>query len=158
MRKNVLTILALFVTVIAFSQTKVGANVVYGTSSGLGLGVKASFDVSEKFKISPSVNYYFPEDIPGVSTTSMSFEADAHYFFELQDKFSLYPLAGLNVWYTSVSSSYAAFSASSTNFGLNLGGGANYKLSDKLTGFSEIKLMVTQGSQVVFNAGVMYSL
>ncbi|MBE7629798.1 outer membrane beta-barrel protein [Tenacibaculum piscium] len=159
MKKNVFTILALLVTIVTFSQTKIGANLVYGSESDLGIGAKASFGLSEEFKISPSINYFFSESVPNVSITTMSFNADAHYFFEIQDKFSLYPLAGINVFYTSVSSSYiTSYSASSNSFGLNLGGGMNYLLSEKLTAFSEIKLMLNTGNQVVFCAGVMYNL
>jgi len=159
MRKNVFTILTLLITIVTYSQTKVGANIVYGSESDFGLGVKASFDVSEKFKVSPSVSYFFTESVPEVSTTMMSFDADAHYFFELKEKLSVYPLAGINVFYTSVSSSFnSVYSASSTDFGINLGGGLNYKVSDKLTGFSEIKAMLNNGNQIVFSAGVMYSL
>ncbi|MDE1208276.1 outer membrane beta-barrel protein [Tenacibaculum larymnensis] len=159
MRKNVFTTLALLIAVVSFSQTKVGAGVVYGSESDLGLGVKASFDISEKLKVSPSMSYFFTESIPELSTTMMSFDADAHYFFKLKEKFSVYPLIGINLFYTSVSSSLnSAYSVSSTDFGINLGGGLNYTISNKVTGFSEIKAMLNNGNQIVFSAGVMYSL
>ncbi len=46
----------------------------------------------------------------------------------------------------------------SSDIGLNLGGGTNYPLSEKISIFGEAKIVIISGSYFNIRGGVLYSL
>lgn len=164
MKKIILTIVFTFIAIATFSQTKVGLQVNYATKIEFGVGAKASFSITDKIDIAPSFNYYFGPSSDSstglfrssVSTSFFAINADGHYNFEIDDKLTVYPLAGINLSFFSVS--VGGFgSASTSSFGLNLGGGLDYGFSEKLSGIFELKFIANSYSQAVFSAGVLYN-
>ncbi|OSY88943.1 hypothetical protein WH52_04570 [Tenacibaculum holothuriorum] len=159
MKKLTFTVLFLILSATAFSQTKLGAQLVYGTNTEFGAGAKAIFSITDKINLSPSINYYFGKSAAGVASTSFfEVNADAHYSFESDDKLTFYPLVGLNYTRSKASVSVLGVSASTSSFGVNLGGGLNYDLSSSITGLIEAKYVLGNLDQAVFTAGVLFNL
>lgn len=134
MKKFFLVFAAMFVLAASASaQSKgdmaAGIKFDYGTGdnlSNIGLGVKYQYNVIDNLRIEPSFTYFFKKD--NISMWDIS--ANVHYQFELADRFTLYPLAGLSVM--GVKASYGGFSASDNDFGVNLGVGCDFDLTDYL--------------------------
>lgn len=92
------------------------------------------------------------------------FSLTGHYLFDLDEQFVLYPLAGIGILgvNSSVDIDMGDFGAvnssvSSTEFGVNLGGGIDFKLSETLILNGQIKyLLVSDWNRLIISAGVMY--
>lgn len=70
----------------------VGLNLNYGTEiESLGLGVKGSYCFTDHIRGEASFNYFFPKN----HFTMWEINANAHYLFNIGDKFKVYPLVGL---------------------------------------------------------------
>ena len=87
--------------------------------------------------------------------------ANANYYLLNQDNIGVYALGGLN--YSSVKVSFdnawlGSSSASDGRFGLNLGGGINFKLGGNIIPFAEIKYVIIDGGQLVAGAGAKFNL
>ncbi|MDR2885895.1 MAG: porin family protein, partial [Rikenellaceae bacterium] len=80
------------------------------------------------------------------------------YLFNLAPKFNLYPLAGFWLGRYSINETIYGIKVkgSDTNFGLNLGVGAEYELTQNLLGFAEFKGVLSDGSRAQFALGVAY--
>jgi len=71
------------------------------------------------------------------------------------------PWGGLN--YNSIKvtfehTSLNNYSSSDGRFGLNLGGGINFKLAGNITPFAELKYVIIDGGQFVAGAGVKFNI
>lgn len=150
----------------AYSQTetKIGGFLAYGTEiENIGIGANAEFPIMENLTISPAFIYYLPKDESGIKITWFEFNANANYYFLVEDSIDAYGIAGLN--YSSVKVSYdnnsvfgQDLSASDGRLGLNLGGGANFNLDGNLTLFAELKYVIIDGGQLVIAAGVKFNI
>lgn len=164
------TLFGIFVSLgLAFSaqaqeQTRIGAMLAYGTEiENIGVGVNAEFPIIENLTISPSFIYFFPKEEYIVKINWFEVNANADYYFVNQDNMSVYALGGLN--YSSVKVSfddnYGIFGNSSSSdgrFGLNLGGGINFKIGGNIIPFAELKYVIIDGGQLVAGAGVKFNL
>ena len=85
------------------------------------------------------------------------FMVNAHYLFPaLDNKVKFYPLAGIGMYGTKVS--YGGFSSSDSDFALDFGGGAEYKLTDQISVGAELKYyIVPDMSHLCFNIGATYA-
>ncbi len=101
-----------------------------------GVGVEGRYSIMENVRIAPDVTFFFPKD----KTMGMDINLNAHYLFPLKDGFTVYPLAGFAMINNHRSSQKIGEisgqtveipSSSSTDFGFNLGAGAEYSLSPK---------------------------
>lgn len=89
----------------------VGLNLNYGTEiESLGLGVKGSYCFTDHIRGEASFNYFFPKD----HFTMWEINANAHYLFNIGDKFKVYPLVGLTYVHGHWSNKYS------------VGGGGNF--------------------------------
>lgn len=160
MKKTVLIIAFLLVSLCGFTQTKIGAQLSYGTETELGVGAKGSFKITDEIHASPSINYFFGESAKGISSFVLSVNLDGHYLFPIDKAMAFYPLAGLN--FTRVSATVSSLGVSETvsknKFGLNLGGGFNYEFTPSIVGVAEIKYVVSEFDQAVFSVGAMFKL
>lgn len=142
-----------------------GVQFAYGTGdsfSNIGLGVKFQWNVIDRLRLEPSFNYFFEKDMIGM----WDFSANVHYQIPLGGMVDIYPLAGLGIMGVSVDvpsfdlGGYGTVdggSASDSEFGLNLGVGADFKLSD-IWGISvEAKYKIGgEWSRLIIAAGVTY--
>lgn len=154
MKKVLLTLACAMTSLFASAQAKtaaVGLNLNYGTEiESLGLGVKGSYCFTDHIRGEASFNYFFPKD----HFTMWEINANAHYLFNIGDKFKVYPLVGL----TYVHGHLSGFDTPDTGkFGVNLGGGAQYDLTDHLMLNFEVKYsLVSDLDQCVISLGAAY--
>ena len=112
-----------------------------GGYSNFGIGAKFQYSFTDHIRVEPAFTYYFKKDY----LSMWDFFANVHYVFGMaNDKLNLYPLAGIGV--LGAKASVLGYSASNTNFGVNLGGGVEYKLSDKFALGAEIKYAIVGNS------------
>lgn len=108
-----------------------------GSYSNFGIGAKFQYSFTDHIRVEPAFTYYFKKDY----LSMWDFMANVHYVFPMaNDKLNLYPLAGLGV--LGVKASVLGYSASTTNFGVNLGGGVEYKVAKSIALGAEIKYQI----------------
>lgn len=131
-------------------EMAVGGNLLYGTEiNSVGLGAKFQYGILDHLRGEASFNYYFQNK----GFRMWDLNANAHYLFDITEKFRAYPLAGLTV----VNKSYADVDDSITRFGLNLGGGCDYNINENWRVNAEFKYsIVSTIDQAVFSVGAVY--
>jgi outer membrane protein X len=162
-----LTLLAIIVIALtsnSFAQISAGGGITYGSEQKtIGFNLRGQYNVWENVDVVGGLTFYLPkktsETVPFLGTiktkTSMwSFDVDGHYNFELMDKLTAYPIAGLNI--SGVSVDINGTKASDTEVGFNIGAGASYEVTDKLAGFFEFKYTLGNYDQAVLGIGVLY--
>lgn len=158
---GILISLGFLFTAQAQENTRIGAFLAYGTEiENIGIGANAEFPIMENLTIAPSLIYYLPKEEYGVKINWFEVNANANYYFVMQDDMGVYALGGLN--YSSVKVSYndtwlGNYSASDGRIGLNVGGGINFNLGG-ITPFAEIKYVLMDGGQLVVGAGAKFNL
>ncbi|MCD8408848.1 outer membrane beta-barrel protein [Tenacibaculum finnmarkense] len=184
MKKLQITIILLFVGIVANAQFKIGGKLAYGTEiKSLGLGVKATYPINDKLTASGELNYFFESDESSEntmgsysfggysnsvtndrSTKLITFNTDLHYSLPFSS-FDFYAIGGVNFSNVSIESSSSGGGMSSTPFsnsetfvGLNLGIGGFIPINNDLDFFSELKYIASDFNQLVFSAGVLYRI
>jgi len=181
MKSIIITLILLSITTAANAQLKAGGKLSYGSEmESLGIGAKAIYKLNENFSLSGELNYFF-----GITTTTanifmgqnfsssevvtglVTLNTDLHYNIYISNSNNLrfYGLGGLNFSFygsevTAQNSITGSTSADNneTFIGLNLGIGGGFSLTDKLDLISELKYIISDLNQIVFSAGVVYSL
>jgi len=149
--------------VLSHAQIELGGGLAFGTEiENLGIQARGRISLDENFKIVPNLTYFFTDDNELFDTNYFSIDGDVHYVFDLESV-ELYPLAGINIGivrveYDGPGSSNIDSDDSDTELGLNIGGGALYQINDQLTGFGELKFVISDFDQAVITAGVLVSL
>lgn len=82
--------------------TKMGMNDSFEDKAGFGINVRGVFDISEKFKVSPGITYFFPGAPDGYDLKAWQLNADAQYHFYSNESVSIYGLGGLNYSHSKV--------------------------------------------------------
>jgi outer membrane protein X len=149
-----------------------GGNLVLGSGdsfTNFGIGAKFRYNVTNPLRLEGSFTYFLPkkEGVSGLAETSLSMwdlSVNGHWLFPVADKITVYPLAGLGILGTSASAevdmgewgSYGG-SASTSEFGFNLGGGIDLKLTDKLILNAELKYKLgSTWDRLLLSAGLAY--
>ena len=134
----------------AFAQKGIqafGVNLGYGSEiESASIGVKYQYNITNNIRLEPSANYFFEKR--GVDM--FDFNANAHYLIPTENNIRLYPLAGLTFtrW---------DFGKVANRLGLNIGGGAEFDVSDNLFVNFELKYQIIKDlDQAVFNVGLTY--
>ena len=167
-----MTLCIAFITLGASAQKgeqNIGAHVLYGTDAGnIGFGVKYQNNITDAIRLEAVGNYYLKTD--GFSMFDVN--VNGHYLFPLSDKVTVYPLVGIN--YTSWKQENSLpfdeedsdlydhdldLDFKDTSIGLNIGGGIQYKLTDKIRIGAELKYQTISGANTaVVGAGVTFTL
>lgn len=147
-------------------EHNIGAQVLYGTdASNFGVGVKYQYNVTNAIRLEAVGDYYFETD--GFSMFDVN--VNGHYLFHFS-KFTVYPLVGINFthWKQNIPSilvegDYGEYGGDTdikdSSIGLNIGGGVQYRLTDKFRIGAEIKYQTVSGaSTAVIGLGVTYTL
>lgn len=160
MKKLFLVAAFAMVSAFASAQVAVGVHTLYGTGvENLGIGVRGRYDISDKFRADANFNYYFKKN----NLEFWDLNANLHYLFNITDKFTVYPMAGLG--YANVKSSYeykdlGIVYKTNDNYGkfcVNFGGGVDYALTEDLYLNAEVRYQVVSNyNQTVFSAGIVY--
>lgn len=166
---NTLKKIALVITLIA-SITTINAQLSVGIGAGYnegidapGLLVKGEFEIMDGIVISPSVSYFTGSTLYGFKNNLLAFDVNGQYIIEIMaDELKVYPLAGLN--YSSykhgfnTGNDFIRTSNTGNALGLNVGGGGRWYFSDQMSVFAELKYTVSNLSQVVVGAGILFEL
>lgn len=160
MKKLFLVAAFAMVSAFASAQVAVGVHTLYGTGvENLGIGVRGRYDITDKFRADANFNYYFKKN----NLEFWDLNANLHYLFNITDKFTVYPMAGLG--YANVKSSYeykdlGIVYKTNDNYGkfcVNFGGGVDYALTEDLYLNAEVRYQVVSNyNQTVFSAGIVY--
>lgn len=116
-------------------------------SERFGIGAQGRYGLTDNIRIAPEAIFFFPKN----HVTGLDINVDVHYVFNLQDGLSLYPLAGLGMGNNRYSNN--GFSVSSTDFGLNLGAGLDYSLSESSFLNAEFKYTLSDGDHAFIAVG-----
>ena len=131
-----------------------GVNLAYGTKDGFsnfGLGAKFQYNFTDALRIEPSATYFLKKDLVSMWDVNVNL----HYLFTVAEKFQLYPLAGASL--VGMKADYGIGSASETKFGFNVGGGAQYWVTETLGLNLDIKYqIVSDFDRLVFSLGGVY--
>lgn len=125
------------------------------------IGVQGRYNLMRNIRIAPDVTFYFPKD----KVTGLDVMLNAHYVFYFpQDRFSVYPLAGIgmqNNFYGKQDivvdgETHKTDSHSSTDFAFNLGGGISYQISPQGFLNAEVKFILGDHDAAVIMLGYGY--
>ncbi len=139
----------------AMAQKEIGVGVVFGTQSddiGVSMRMRLPLPWWHDLYVVPSVdllefgkNQYF---------VALNCEAQAD--FAITPAFSVYPAAGMTL---GIRDRYTTTQAEdNVQIGFNLGGGARYDLTPRLTGIGELKASVGGFEQLLLTVGVMVDI
>lgn len=122
----------------------IGGGLSYMTEiSQIGVGAKVRYGLTKDIRLEGGLNYFLPKS----NVSAIDLGVNAHYVVSLDDKISVYPLAGI---------SYYKLSGLS-DLTLNFGGGASYQLNDKLSLGAELKYQTYTKTPVV-GVNAMFTL
>lgn len=125
-----------------------------------GLRFDGQYGVTDEIDVAAGLSFFFPEKGTVAGTDYKSnvwmIDFDGHYNFDLGNGLNVYPLTGLN--FSTFRSKVGDTSDSTTKFGVNIGGGAQFKFSDPLGAFLELKYILGDADQAVMGVGLTYSL
>ena len=133
-----------------------GVHLTYGTEiESFGIGVKYQYNISNNIRLEPSMNYYFENNH---EIGQFDLNANVHYLFPMASNVRVYPLAGLTfARWDFGDRAGGSFTGGITRLGVNLGGGAEMDITDKLMLNFELKYQfVSDLDQAIFNVGIAY--
>ena len=154
----------------SYSQiTYIGAAGHYGTAiKEFGVGVNAIYTINEKIDIAPGLVYYFPHQVDYydgfIKNTWWSVNVDGHYIPVETSFFHAYGLMGLSFTSVEVKNDYTFQGqqfkdrVSTLELGLNIGGGIQFKLAEKIAPFAEAKYTLGEADQLVFSLGILFRI
>lgn len=170
MRKLFLTAVIALLSIGAYAQkgqTYLGGQLAYPTDlASLGIGVKGGYGITDAIRAQATFDYFLKKN----NVSWWDLNLDVHYLFPLGNNIKVYPLAGLTYLRGSVDGFTQTVntpdgtvtvgsneSYSDGNLGLNLGGGFQYDLTDKLVLNAEVKFQIIKNTnQGVISAGLAY--
>jgi opacity protein-like surface antigen len=132
----------------------------------LGIYAKGIYEITLPIHVSPSFTFFIPRHNTSAIQTageetrvsSMMFDINGHYVFNSLKKFEFYGLAGLDILFARIKWIGTSSHDNGTALGLNLGGGAYYKLTEQMDLNLEAKYIISKYPQFMINAGVLLNL
>ena len=160
MKKLLLLVCAAVMSLSASAQAgdkAVGAQLVFGSeTNSIGFGVKGQYYFTDQIRGEGSFDYFLKNK--GISMWDIN--ANVHYLFDVANKVKVYPLAGLGYTNWSYKLEYDNVTLAKGTDGrlaVNLGGGAEYALTDNVSVNAEAKWQIVNNyNQLVLGVGVAY--
>lgn len=169
MKKYFLLAVVALLSVTAFAQDGkwgTGINIGYGSASDLSkpsIGVKALYDITDRFAVAPSFNYYFQKKddygygIGEIKVNYWDINCDLHWNVVSKENFKFYPLAGLTYLHAKAKVSGSGESNSDGKFGANIGVGGQLNFASNWSAALEVKYqIISETAQLVPSLSVMY--
>ena len=160
MKKYFLIIFAALISLGASAQKgeqNIGAHVLFGTDmSNFGIGAKYQYNVTNAIRLEGVADYYLKTD----HFSMFDVNINGHYLFHF-NKFTVYPFIGINYthWNWDFDDEPGIEGGGDGSIGFNIGGGAQYNLTDRLRIGAEIKYQTISGlNTAIIGVGVTYSL
>ena len=151
--------------------------------TNFGIGAKFNYHVTSPIRLEADLDYWFKAK----GCDMLDFSVNAHYLFKVADKINVYPVVGLGFAHIGSSISYddsfddfdypdfgitsnnpledmedymdGSLSSSLNRMLFNVGVGAEYALTDKISVGAEIKFQyIKDFSRIPFKIGVTYKL
>ena len=168
MKKLLLLVCAAVMSLSASAQAgdkALGAQLVFGSeTNSIGVGVKGQYYFTDQIRGEASFDYFLKNK--GISMWDIN--ANVHYLFDVANKVKVYPLAGLGYTNWSYTNDVIVieengnkrtteFKGSNGRLAVNLGGGAEYALTDNVSVNAEAKWQIVNNyNQLVLGVGVAY--
>lgn len=141
----------------------VGGNVVIGVGDSFtnyGLGAKFQYNVTSPLRLEGSFTYFLKKDY----VTMWDLSLNAHWLFPIAENIAVYPLAGIGLLNSGVDIDLglgelgiADVSSSQSDLVFNLGGGIDYRLTNKLILNAEVKYKISDlWDRSVISVGLAY--
>ena len=139
---------------------RVGGGLVYGTAiEELGINIRGDYQFAELIKGGADFTFFFAPENFSFNTLNLN----GFYMFDVEG-FNPYALAGLNFSFYSANFQSTTIggitigggSVTDTAVGLNLGGGADFPLSENLAGFGEVKYVISNYDGLAITAGIKF--
>ena len=152
-----ITLFSFFSFLLKAQDFSLGGGLGYGTQiNNLGLNFRGDVKFEKQWSITPHFNYFFNKTEGAVTYKWNALNIDGHYFFELDQLWTFYPLFGIN--FSTVSEKVNDITFSNSDVGINLGIGSEYNFDRRLSGFGEIKYVVSEADQLVITLGLLYQI
>ena len=147
-----------------------GSLLIAGDETTLvGIGAKFQYNITDPIRLEGSFSYFFPkkESEKYLGTTietslnMWNLSLNGHYLLPISDNLTAYPLAGLGIAGLKAKASALGYSdsASKNYFGVNLGGGLDFHITDAITFNVEARyLIASEGGIFFLRAGVAFRL
>jgi len=149
----------------------------YNNSGHLYASAKGIVELSLPFHLSPSVTFFFP-NVTKISSgtytiSTLMLDINGHYVVNSLDRFEFYGLAGFDILFAwgkvkdNVSATVTeTFKKQDNALGLNIGAGANMKITEQIDLFAEAKYIIygkdklffSNYNQFMVTAGVLINL
>jgi hypothetical protein len=162
MKKIVLLVFGLFLGLTSFAQIRAGAGVVFATEvNTVGIQATGVYEITEKWEGAAAFTYFFEKDFVNWKVLDL----DGHYVFYSLDKFNFYGLAGLSLDFWKVKIPAISMmgyvltpetTSTGTSAGFNIGAGAKYNISEKLSVVPELRFTIMDGSYLRFGVTAQY--
>lgn len=137
----------------------VGAGVTLGVGDGFtnfGPGAKFQYSILKSLRAEGAFTYFLKKDY----ITMWDLSVNGHWLFPVGDRMTVYPLAGLGILNYGADLGLGGWgirNASTSDFALNLGGGMDLKLTDKLFFHVEAKYKISDvWDRFLLSAGLGY--
>ena len=153
MKKFFVTLLVCLMTSAALwaqdSKWGIGLNLGYGTKASQAfLGGRVLYDIDDRFDVVGSFNHYFKDG----ELKSWDINADFHWNVYHNEYFEVYPLAGLTLLHQKI----GVVGYKDSFFGVNIGAGIMFNITDAWKIGVEMKGQIMSDSQFVPLVTAMY--
>ncbi len=143
----------------AQAKSSIGVGFIYASEIDQpGFNFRGDFKVGSGWAITPDICFYFPEKNGTWKTTFSEFNVNAHYVFSMSSAVGFYPLMGFNFTSVKVKETSTDFKDSNNEFGMNIGMGLEWYFNNRITGFSEVKYVVSDYDHAVIALGVLIGI
>ena len=160
MNKKLLTLILFTFLAITNSKAqnlRLGGGLSYGTViKNAGLNFRGDVKFHKQWSIAPHFNWFYNKNNGPISKRWNALNIDGHYYFEVEPTWTIYPVFGINI--ASVSEKANGITFSNSDVGINLGFGSEYNFDRRLSGFGEIKYVISDADQAVITLGVLYQI
>lgn len=136
---------------------RLGGGLIYGTSqNNIGVNLRGDISFFSQWSITPGFNMFFNKKNNLITKKWNAFNVDGHYYFELDRLWTIYPTFGIN--FATVSEKVNDITFSNAEIGINIGFGSEYRFDSRLSGFAEIKYVISDADQAVIVFGMLYQI
>ena len=138
-------------------DVRLGAGISYGTViKTIGFNARVDVKLDRQWSIVPHANWFLNRTNGPITNKWREFNIDGHYNFEIDQTWFLYPLFGIN--FATVQEKVNDITFSNSEIGANLGFGSEFIFTRQLSGFGEVKYVISDADQAVFTLGLLFLL